>query len=60
MFALDIYDWKDLGAHAKNIPARGCAGFYMLPSGLAPENATRDHARTIIIPNYDVLDPFAP
>ncbi len=58
-FALDIYDWKDLGA-ARAQPARGCAGFYILPSGDVPENATRAMTSSIIIPNYDPLDPFAP
>ena len=60
MFALDIYDWKDLSPHTEAIPARGCAGYYISPSGLVPENASRDRAETIIIPNYDILDPFAP
>jgi hypothetical protein len=60
MFALDIYDWKDLGSHTTEIPARGCTGFYELPDGSAPESAARDHARTIITPNYDIFDPFAP
>ena len=60
MFAWDVYDWKDLGNHSRGTPARGCAGFYMLPDGLAPENAARDHVRGVIIPNYDPYDPFSP
>jgi hypothetical protein len=60
MFGLDFYDWKDLGGHTKEIPSRGCAGYYTLPSYLAPENASRDRAETIITHNYDALDPFAP
>jgi hypothetical protein len=60
MFALDIYDWKDLGSHTEEIPGRGCVGFYVLPDGSIPELAARDHPRTVIIPNYDVYDPFAP
>jgi hypothetical protein len=59
MFALDIYDWKDLGSHTADIPARGCTGFYVLRNGSAPETAARDHARTLITPNYDIFDPFA-
>src|SRR5262249_48423953 len=54
MFALDIYDWKDLGSHTVDIPARGCTGFYELPDGSAPEGAARDHARTIVTLNYDI------
>jgi hypothetical protein len=60
MFALDIYDWKDLGSHTADIPARGCTGFYVLLDGSAPETAARDRARTLITPNYDIFDPFAP
>jgi hypothetical protein len=60
MFAIDIYDWKKLGGRTARIPARGCAGCYELPDGSTPENATRDQAQTLVIPNYDVLDAFAP
>jgi hypothetical protein len=37
MFALDIYDWKDLGSHSAAIPARGCAGIYLLPGHSFPK-----------------------
>jgi hypothetical protein len=40
MFALDIYDWKDLGSHTADIPARGCTGVYALPDYSRPETAT--------------------
>ena len=60
MFALDIYDWKKLGGRTARLPARGCAGCYELRDGSTPENATCDNAQTLIIPNYDVLDPFSP
>jgi hypothetical protein len=60
MFAADIYEWKDLGSHTSKIPARGCAGIYMLPHGSIPETASRDTGTRIEIPNRDVLDAFAP
>jgi hypothetical protein len=60
MFAIDVYDWKDLGSHTKEIPARGCAGIYMLPDRSIPESASRDTVTRITIPNRDTLDPFAP
>ncbi len=59
VFALDIYNWKDLG-RIPGQPARGCAGFYMLPSGLPPEGATVAKVTPIIVPNIDVLDAFSP
>jgi hypothetical protein len=37
---LDIYGWNDLGHHTAAVPARGCAGFYMLSERSAPENAS--------------------
>jgi hypothetical protein len=58
-FALDVYDWKDLGRTAIQ-PARGCAGYYVLPSGKVPLNAAIGQVYKIMTPNYDVLDPFAP
>jgi hypothetical protein len=58
-FALDVYDWKDLGRTRLN-PGRGCAGFYILPAGTVPSSAARGAIYTIKAPNYDVLDPFAP
>jgi hypothetical protein len=58
-FALDIYDWKDLG-RTSVLPARGCAGFYITPTHAVPANATRAAASSIIIPGSDRLDAFAP
>jgi hypothetical protein len=59
VFALDIYDWKDLG-RTRFQPARGCAGFYITASGDAPAAATTAVSSPIIIPNFDPLDPFGP
>jgi hypothetical protein len=58
IYALDIYDWKDLGRTSHH-PARGCAGFYVLPSQTPPPAATTGKTTSIIIPNSDPLDPFA-
>jgi hypothetical protein len=60
MFALDIYDWKDLGSHTDNIPARGCTGVYALMGSVAPASATRAIPGLSAGPNTDFLDPFAP
>ena len=57
IFALDIYDWKDLG-RTRHFPARGCAGFYVRPSNDVPTNSTRAIKSKISIPNFDPLDPF--
>jgi hypothetical protein len=57
-FALDIYDWKDLGRSAVQ-PARGCAGLYITPAGAIPANATIAIRSSIIIPVRDPLDAFA-
>jgi hypothetical protein len=57
VFALDIYDWKDLGA-AQGFPARGCAGFYHLPSGEHPADAALVKFLTAARSNRDFLDPF--
>ena len=59
IFALDIYDWKDLGRTALH-PARGCAGHYVLSSGARPDTATRGMESVIRVPNLDPLDPFGP
>ena len=59
IFALDIYDWKDLG-RTPGQPARGCAGFYTTPAKTVPVNATRAMQSSIIVPNGDRLDAFAP
>ncbi len=58
IFAIDIYDWKDLGGTGQE-PKRGCAGFYELPDFSAPEGAARSVKSPIILPNIDPLDPFA-
>jgi hypothetical protein len=58
IFAIDIYGWKDLGNPIVQ-PARGCAGFYTLPDGHAPPNATTSVIGAIIMPNFDKLDPFS-
>jgi hypothetical protein len=60
IFALDIYDWKDLGSHTAEIPARGCTGMYVQQNRSVPEGATLDAMQIIAVPNQDVLDPFAP
>jgi len=58
IFALNIYDWKNLGDPLHQ-PRRGCVGFYVPKKGL-PENATTGIMRNIEIPilNLDPLDPF--
>lgn len=58
MFGLDIYDWKDLGSHTAEIPARGCAGMYALADFSVPAGATVAKDPAIEIPNLDALDPF--
>lgn len=58
IFALDIYDWKDLGRTGA-LPARGCAGFYLTPTRSVPANATKALASGIIVPTSDRLDAFA-
>jgi hypothetical protein len=57
MFALDIYDWKDLG-RTEGLPARGCAGHYVLPSNGVPINAARNITSRLYIPVIDRFDPF--
>ena len=59
VFGVNLYDWKDLGL-TPGQPARGCAGFYQLHSGVAPAAAARAVTTPIIIPNIDRHDPFAP
>lgn len=58
-YALNLYDWKDLGLTSGQ-PARGCAGFYKLRSGMPPPKGTRMIPTSLIVPNLDQLDPFAP
>jgi hypothetical protein len=59
MFALNIYDWKNLG-DTLHQPRRGCVGFYMPKRG-SPKNATTGIVRVLEIPitNLNPLDPFA-
>lgn len=59
VFAMDIYDWKDLG-RTPGVPARGCAGFYIMPAQTVPAIAAKAIKSSIIIPNSDRLDAFAP
>lgn len=59
IFALDLYDWKDMGATGV-FAARGCAGFYHLPSGLRPAQATLAVEPALDVANRDPLDPFGP
>jgi hypothetical protein len=55
IFALNIYDWKDLGETGVE-PSRGCAGAYVL--AVPPLNATRGVGSPIVLPNLEPLDPF--
>ncbi len=59
IFALDVYDWKDLGGLSEEFK-RGCAGFYVLLDGGPPAGATRGVDPSIEVQNLDRLDPFAP
>ena len=58
-FAINIYDWKDLGEPGIP-PQRGCAGLYVLPDGGIPGGATKAAGSALIIPNLDPFDPFGP
>jgi hypothetical protein len=55
IFALNIYDWKDLGETGVE-PSRGCAGAYTLAA--PPPHATRAMDSPIILPNREPFDPF--
>jgi hypothetical protein len=57
IFGLDVYDWKDLG-RTEFLPARGCAGVYVLPDRAVPAGATKGTISSIVVPNADPLDPF--
>jgi hypothetical protein len=57
VFALDIYDWKDLGRLSSGL-AKGCVGFYQTPTGVPPKLACRQVTLDTVIPNEDSLDPF--
>jgi hypothetical protein len=58
VFGLDIYDWKDLGHSTAAIPARGCAGMYLLRDSGAPAGASQNRDSLIATINDDELDPF--
>jgi hypothetical protein len=58
MFALDIYDWKDLGHSTTAIPARGCAGIYSIKDIGAPAGASQNRDSVIATINDDEFDPF--
>ena len=57
IFALDLYDWKDLG-DINNFPARGCAGAYIHAQGTLPPLATTTANQSMPIQNTDPMDPF--
>ncbi|SRR5260221_6492217 len=57
IFALDLYGWKDLG-DVNNFPARGCTGFYQMPSAQMPAIGTKVKGLRVQIPNYEPADPF--
>lgn len=57
IFALNIYDWKDMGA-VQNFPARGCVGCYITATGEPPAGATQATSLQVVVPNYEPLDPF--
>jgi hypothetical protein len=57
IFALNIYDWKDLGRTSFFL-ARGCAGCYYTQSGTVPATTTQVSISPILPPNADPLDPF--
>jgi hypothetical protein len=57
IFALDICDWKDLGA-VPGLPSCGCAGWYWLPSHAKPITGTQSANLSVAVPNLEPLDPF--
>jgi hypothetical protein len=57
IFAVNLYDWKDLG-DVNNFDARGCAGSYCVPEGSRPSLATTATKLQLEIRNLDPLDPF--
>ena len=58
MFALNLYDWKNLG-DVNNFQPRGCAGSYRLPSGEAPAGAAISTQLKFMVENIDKADPFS-
>lgn len=57
VFALDIYDWKDLGKLNAQ-PAKGCVGFYLPSASIPPPNACRDRPLHVDTLNSEIFDPF--
>jgi hypothetical protein len=57
IFALNVCDWKDLGAVA-GLEQCGCAGYYRLLLGNKPQQSSTARKPSLIIPNLDPLDPF--
>jgi hypothetical protein len=57
IFAMDVYDWKDLGAISR-FPIRGCAGCYMMEDEAKPLIGTSEVRSKILVPNLDPLDAF--
>jgi hypothetical protein len=56
-FALDIYDWKDLGRTPLG-PKKGCVGFYQYLVSAPPLEATRRSLIKSTATNLEPLDPF--
>lgn len=57
IFALNLYDWKDLG-DVNNFQARGCVGIYSPPSRKAPNTACLATQLEFPHKNIDRADPF--
>lgn len=58
-FALDIYNWRQLG-DVGVFPARGCAGAYYTSDGQAPIGASLYMKSAQSVDNQDLRDPFGP
>jgi len=57
MFALDIYDWKDLGRQSTGV-AKGCVGFYQHLAATPPTAASVATTLVAASTNLEPLDPF--
>jgi hypothetical protein len=57
MFALDIYDWKNLGRQATGV-AKGCVGFYQHLAAIPPVEASLATKFIAAASNLEPLDPF--
>lgn len=57
LYALDIYDWKNLG-DVTHFEARGCVGCYRRVEGGTPKSATCSTRLEFSIDNLERLDPF--